>query len=457
MDVSVAGDVLFSALFGFVNDIIPELSTATITILGVGTLFILILLSGFFSSSEIAMFSLTSHRVDGLLADDRPGAGTVAKLKDNPHRLLVTILVGNNLVNIAMSSIATGLLAFYVSQGAAVAIATFGITAIVLLFGEAAPKSYAVEHTEAWSLRIAKPLKYSEYLLYPLVIVFDRLTRYVNAITGADSPIESPYATRSEIQHLLETGEEEGVLEEDEHEMLQRIFRFTEVIAKEVMTPRLDINAVAADGELEEAIQICVQSGHDRVPVYRGNLDNIVGIVTLHELVREQQYGEGRDAAIGDLVEPTLHVPESKNVDELLREMREERMQMVIVIDEFGTTEGLITVEDLVEEVVGEILEGGEDEPIEQLGPNVFRARGEVNIHEINEAMEIELPEGEEFETIAGFVFNRVGRLVEEGEVLTYENVTITIEEVDKTRIMKALVERHPDEKPRDESVEEES
>ena len=437
-----AGAAWLSTGLAAIPDIATEMDLTTITILGILTLLVLIVLSGFFSSSEIAMFSLPAHRVDGLVAEGAPGSEVVAALKDNPHRLLVTILVGNNLVNIAMSSLATGLLALYFSQAVAVAIATFGITAIVLLFGEAAPKSYAVENTESWSLRIARPLKLSEYVLYPLVVLFDYLTRKVNQALGTESPIESPYATRSEIQQLLEAGEEEGVIEEDEHEMLRRIFRFTEIIAKEVMTPRLDIDAVSTEESIEDAIQTCVQSNHERLPVFDGNLDNVIGTVELTDLIRESEYGERDGIDLEDIVNPTLHVPESKNVDELLREMRESRIEMVIVIDEFGTTEGLITVEDLVEEVVGEILEGGEEEPIEEVSEDIVVARGEVNIHEINEVMDLELPEGEEFETIAGFIFNRVGRLVDEGEQITYDNIDITVEEVDNTRIMKARIER---------------
>ncbi len=425
------------ALFGF------ELTDSTVTIAGAAVLVGLMGLSAFFSSSEIAMFSLPDYRTDALADEGRPGASTLKQLKTNPHRLLVTILVGNNLVNIAMSSIATGLLAIYFSQGVAVAGATFGITAVVLLFGESAPKSYAVEHTESWALRIARPLKLSGYVLLPLVVTFDFLTRQVNRLTGGQAAIESGYVTRSEIQDMIETGEREGVIEEEEREMLQRIFRFNKSIAKEVMTPRLDMTAVPVDASIDEAIQTCVQSGHARVPVYEGSLDNVIGVVHIRDLVRDVNYGEteASELELDDLISPTLHVPESKNVDELLTEMREERMHMVIVIDEFGTTEGLITMEDMVEEIVGEILEGGEEMPIDYLEDGAV-VQGEVNIHEVNEALEIDLPEGEEFETVAGFVFNRAGRLVEEGEQIEYDGIRITVEEVENTRIKKALLKQ---------------
>jgi CBS domain containing-hemolysin-like protein len=422
---------------GQLTGVLPVNDT-TVTVVGAIAIVILIGLSAFFSSSEIAMFSLAKHRVDNMVEEGVPGAAVVKELKDDPHRLLVTILVGNNLVNIAMTSIATGLLAILLdNQGLAVIASTFGITALVLLFGESAPKSYAVENTESWAIRIARPLKLSEYLLFPLIVIFDYLTRIINRVTGGRSAIETTYVTRDEIQNMIETGEREGVIEEDEREMLDRIFRFNNTIAKEVMTPRLDMTAVPKGATLDEAIETCVQSDHERVPVYDGNLDNVIGIVNIRDLVREKHYGEGT-ARLTDLVQPTLHVPESKNVDELLQEIQKERMQMVVVIDEFGTTEGLITMEDMVEEIVGDILEGDEEEPFEFLDNGDCLVRGEVNIDEVNDVLDIELPEGEEFETLAGFIFNRAGRLVEEGEEITYENVIIRIEQVDNTRIMKA-------------------
>ncbi|MFB6107191.1 MAG: hemolysin family protein [Halobacteriaceae archaeon] len=416
-----------------------------IATLGAVSIVVLIALSAFFSSSEIAMFSLAKHRVEALVDDGVPGAETVADLKSDPHRLLVTILVGNNIVNIAMSSIATGVIGLYYGPDVAVAVATLGITALVLLFGESAPKSYAVENTESWALRVSTPLQYSEYVLLPLIIVFDHLTRVVNRVTGGRSAIETSYVTRDEIQDMIETGEREGVIEEDEREMLQRIFRFNNTIAKEVMTPRLDMDAVSKDAPVAEAIETCIQSGHARIPVYEGSLDNVIGVAHIRDLVRDLNYSEAEpaDLELEDLIQPTLHVPESKNVDELLAEMRENRMHMVIVIDEFGTTEGLITMEDMTEEIVGEILEGEEELPVEFVADNEVLVRGEVNIDEVNEALDISLPEGEEFETIAGFIFNRAGRLVEQGEEFDYENVTLRVETVENTRIRKARVVKH--------------
>ncbi|MFC7072214.1 hemolysin family protein [Halovenus rubra] len=407
---------------------------------GVLIIIILLGLSAFFSSSEIAMFAFPNHRIEPAVDEGKRGATTLQDLKSDPHRLLVTILVGNNLVNIAMSSIATGFLSYFLaSQSLAVFVSTLGITALVLLFGESAPKSYAIDNTEPYALKTARPLKLAEILLLPLVITFDYLTRVVNKLTGGRSAIEEGYVTRDEIREIIETGEREGVLNEEERQMLERTLRFNRTIVKEVMTPRLDMTAVPKEADIDEAIETCIQSGHERLPVYDGELDNVLGVVHINELVRNKHYSNG-GVDLEDVIEPTLHVPESKNVDDLLHEMRDNRINMVIVIDEFGTTEGLATMEDLVEEIVGEILEGGEDQPFEFVDDDTVKVKGEVNIDEVNEALDIYLPEGEEFETIAGFVFNRAGRLVEQGEIIEYEGLDILVEQVENTRIMKARI-----------------
>jgi CBS domain containing-hemolysin-like protein len=205
------------------------------------------------------------------------------------------------------------------------------------------------------------------------------------------------------------------------------------------MTPRLDVAAVSAGATVREAVERCVESGHARLPACEGSLDNVVGIFDIRNL-EGVDYEGATDLEVRDVVGPALHVPESKAADELLAEMREDRRQMVVVVDEFGATEGLITMEDVLEEIVGEILVGGEDHPIETVDDDEVIARGDVRIETVNETLGIDLPEGEEFETIAGFVFNRAGRLVEQGERFAYGDVTLRAEEVEDTRIRKARV-----------------
>jgi CBS domain containing-hemolysin-like protein len=423
-----------------------DLSSTELTVVGIGMVLVLLVGSGFFSSSEIALFSLPAHQVDAMVEQGLRGAQAVKSLKEDPHRLLVTILVGNNMVNITMSSISTTVVGIYFDAGTAVIVSSLGITSMVLIFGESAPKSYAVENTELHARRVARGLKVVEKVLWPLITLFYYLTGIVNRLSGGSPSIESTYVTREEIRNMIKTGERAGILDEDEREMLQRTLRFTDATAKEVMTPRLDVVAISVDATVEEAIRQCIQSGHARLPVYEESLDDVTGVFDIREL-QESDYGRFGDLDVADVVTPTLHVPESKNVDELLSEMRENRIHMAVVIDEFGAIEGLVTMEDLLEEIVGEILVGDEEHPMEFVDDDTVLVDGSVNIHEINEALDIVLPEGEEFETIAGFMFNRAGRLVEQGEEFDYENVRLRAEQVEDTRIQKVrlVVDRETD------------
>ena len=416
-----------------------ELGQTEITAIGVVLILLLLMGSGFFSSSEIALFSLQTHQVDAMVEEGKRGARALKSLKEEPHRLLVTILVGNNMVNITMSSISTTLVGFYFDPGTAVLVSSFGITSMVLIFGETAPKSHAVDNTESWARTVARPLTIVGKVLWPLITLFYYLTNIVNRAVGGSSAIEDSYISRDEIRNMIKTSEREGILDEEERQLLQRTLRFTDATTKEVMTPRLDMAAISTNATVEEAIRECIRSGHARLPAYDGSLDNVVGVFDIRELENDD-YSTFTNLKVRDVVNPTLHVPESKNVDELLSEMRENRMHMVLVIDEFGATEGLITMEDVTEEIVGEILIGDEDHPIECIDDNEVLVSGEVNIHEVNEALDIDLPEGEEFETIAGFMFNLAGRLVEQGEEFGYENVMVRAEQVEDTRIQKIRV-----------------
>jgi CBS domain containing-hemolysin-like protein len=416
-----------------------ELGQTAFTAIGVCMILLLLVGSGFFSSSEIALFSLPAHQIDAMIEEGKRGARLVKSLKEDPHRLLVTILVGNNMVNITMSSISTTIVGFYFDPGTAVLVSSFGITSMVLIFGESAPKSYAVENTELHARRVALGLNVVEKVLWPLIVLFYYLTSLVNRITGGSASIESTYVTRDEIRNMIKTGEREGVLDEEERQMIQRTLRFKDTVAKEVMTPRLDVEAVPSDATVDEAIEACMRSGHARLPVYEGSLDNVIGVFDIRDSGRESD-PEAADREVADVATPTLHVPESKNVDELLLEMREKRIHMVIVVDEFGATEGLITMEDMTEEIVGEILAGDEEHPLTLVDDDTVLVNGSVNIEEVNEALGIVLPEGEEFETIAGFVFNLAGRLVEQGEEFDHGNATLRAERVEDTRIQKVRV-----------------
>ncbi len=416
-----------------------DVSLGTITTLGILAVVVLILLSAFFASAEIAIFSLADHRLGSLLEENARGATTLSALKDDPRRLLVTILVGNNIANIGMSAITTGLLGLYLSPGESVLIATFGVTSLVLLFGETAPKSYGVEHSESWALRVARPLRSVQILLFPLVALFDWLTRIVNRSMGSEGNFEEAYLTRSEIQAVIQAGQRTGVFTPEEHQMLQRLLRFRNRIVKETMRARRDVVAVEAGEDIQTAVEACLDSGFTQIPIYEDVLDQVVGIVHIIDLI-EAQSGTGESTLRSIAREPYV-VPETKEVDDLLTELRAERERMAIVVDEFGTTAGIVTIEDIVEEIIGEVLGETEAAPIRWLEEEVALVRGELNIHEANEALGTDLPEGGEFETVAGFLMDQTGRFVEEGETVSYRDLRLTVETVDKNRILDVRVD----------------
>lgn len=418
---------------------LTEISQGMITGLGIFAVVVLVLLSAFFASAEIAIFSLEDHRLGTLVEEQVSGAETLSALKSDPRRLLVTILVGNNIANIGMSSITTGLLGFYFTPGESVLVATFGITSLVLLFGETAPKSYAVEHSESWALRTARPLRIAQTLLYPFVELFDALTRIVNKAMGTGGDFETAYVTRTEVQEVITAGRRAGVFTDEEHRMLQRLLRFRNRIVKETMVPRRDVVAVEADTDLDTAIDTCLDCGFTQLPVYENVLDTVVGKVHILDLVDAWKLDD--TTSLRSVATDPYVVPETKEVDELLNELRAERRQMAIVVDEFGTTAGIVTIEDIVEEIIGEVLTEMESPPIRWLDDDTVLVRGELNVHEANEALGTDLPETGEFESVAGLLMSQTGRIVEEGEEVTYDDSRLTVETAENNRILEVRVE----------------
>jgi CBS domain containing-hemolysin-like protein len=435
--ISPAGLALDS-LAGVVAQVEPTLTPTTI-VAGCVAIVVLLAASAFFSGSEIAIFSLERHQLSVLLeADDDvdPRAHVLQRLRENPHRLLVTILVGNNMVNIAMASIASVLLAVTLSPEAAVVVTTFGVSALVLVFGEITPKSYGVAHAERVALRVAGPLTTVERLLFPLVVFFDAVSRALNRVTGGGQDIERPYVTREEIEALLKTGERVGAIEETEHEMVEGVFDLSTTTAREVMVPRVNLIAVDVETPLDELIEVCATNRLTRVPVYQGTLDNVVGIADIRDAERALREGQG----LSDVLLPTLQVPEGREIDDLLAEMQAERVTMVIVRDEFGETEGILTVEDILEEIVGEIFEVGEERFIRPTTDGLL-VKGEVTVGEVNDALGVDLTTEGEFETVAGLINAELGRIGDVGDRIVVNDVALAVDRVDGHRIRRVRVE----------------
>ena len=413
--------------------------TPTTLLGGAVAIVVLLALSAFFSGSEIAIFSLERHQLSVLLEageDADPRARVLQRLRENPHRLLVTILVGNNMVNIAMASIASVLLAATVSPEVAIVVTTLGMSALVLIFGEITPKSYGVANAERVALRVAGPITTIERLLFPLVVFFDVVSRMLNRVTGGGEDIERPYVTREEIEALLKTGERVGAIDEAEHEMVEGVFDLSTTTAREVMVPRVNLVAVDVETSLDDLIEVCATNRLTRVPVYQGTLDNVVGIADIRDA--ERAVREGRD--LEDVLLPTLQVPEGREIDDLLSEMQAERVTMVIVRDEFGETEGILTVEDILEEIVGEIFEVGEERFIRPTTDGLL-VKGEVTVGEVNDALGVDLTTEGEFETVAGLINAELGRIGDVGDRIVVNGVVLAVDRVDGHRIRRVRVE----------------
>lgn len=311
--------------------------------------------SAFFSAAETAFTSLSRLKVSHLIERKIPGARMVKRLKDEPARLLSTILIGNNIVNIAASVLATQIVYNYFaargggSAGLIIGAATGIMTFFILVFGEITPKTTAIRQAERVALLFAYPLYLISILLTPVAILLTWISAPFVLLLGGHIPEQGPFITEEELKFMISAGEKEGVLEREEKEMISSIFEFGDTLVREVMTPRPDILAVDESESLLAAVDLIRDSGHSRIPVYENNIDNIIGILYAKDLL------SARDGKLKDYMRSALFIPETKKVDELLHQMQANRTHVAIVVDEYGVTSGLVTMEDLIEEIVGEI------------------------------------------------------------------------------------------------------
>lgn len=405
------------------------------------SLFILLSLSAFFSASETALTSISKIRVKHLVEENIPRAKTLDKIVEQPAKFLATILFMNNLVNIAAASLATVIVAQYF-RFFVTGIATGIMTFLILVYGEITPKSFAIQNAEKIALWIAGPIANLSNLLFPIVRIFIAIANFFIKLLGGKTMTEGPFMTEEEMKTMVTLGKEEGVIEEEEKEMIHSIFEFGDTVAREVMVPRPDMVCVKSDSSLKKALSLIMQAGHSRLPVYQDNLDNIVGIIYAKDVLKYISEGQ-IDIELKKVMRPAHWVPETKKLAELLRDLQKRKVHIAIVVDEYGGTAGLVTIEDLLEEIVGEIFDEYDLEEImvEHIDENNVRVDARVGIDEIDELFGISLPEFE-CDTIGGFVFSLFGRVPSEGEKIDFGQLTFTIEKVGGKRIKKILISK---------------
>ena len=387
-----------------------------------------LLFSAFFSSCEAAFLSLQkTTRLAHMVNTGHSGAARVAKMLDQPGKLLSTILLGNNLINVAFTALITAMTLAFLENGLGIIVSTAIATSLLLVLGEILPKTIAVRHAERLVLIYAKPLQFIEVLLYPLILVLQWASQL--STVGGDKDVSQSSITEAELRSLIDIGEAEGEFEPEEAEMLEGVFRFGDRQVRDIMTPRTEIIFVERGSSLGDLLNIYSNHPRTRFPVFKETTDDIVGILSAKDILRTMSSRPiSHDESITEIIRDAYFVPETKRIAELFDELRQSGNQIAIAVDEFGGIAGLVTLKELLEEVVGSMGEEGASpqEEYEAIGENTFQVEGGMSIDETREELGIDLPSGD-FETIAGFVLDILGHIPTQGEQFEYGNLKIEI------------------------------
>lgn len=392
----------------------------------IGFLALLVGFSALFSGSEIAFVSISEIKTKTLQGQKLRGADSLFRLKQKPKRLLITILIINNLLNIGAAGLAT-VMATNAFGSTGIGISTGVMTLVILIFGEVTPKSYATTHNVRVSLLMARPLEVLGYILLPLVIPLEKLS---NFITRSDGKNENPKVTEAELKTMLDVGEEERVIEKHEKEFMKGVLKSGEITAREVMTPRLKMFVIESDISIREAIDELTRSKFSRAPIIEGSRDKIIGLVHLKDLLMANLHGDGKEWVMKVARSP-LFVSQKEIVGDLFSELQSKRAHIAIVVDEFGGVEGLLTLEDLLEEIVGEITDEGEISPmqIRRIDKNSVFVHGDTEIDTIDDFCNISLPREDDISTINGLLHHLLKDLPKVGDRVDLENVSLVVEE----------------------------
>lgn len=413
----------------------------------VALLVLLLLLSGLLSGSETALTALGEWKIRQLREEGRDPSGVFALLEREPTRFITTLLIGNNLVNIAATALVTQIsigmsrsLGF--SESLAVGYATGVMTLLVLIFGEITPKSIAVHNAVSFSRAVIRPVYVLSIVLYPIGLFF---TFVVNGILRLlrFEPASAALITENELRLMLRSAEESGVIEAQEQAMIRGIIDLEETVVREVMTPRVDVIAVAEVATLRELLELTTEHRVSRLPVYSDTVDNVRGIVYARDLLPYLGRPEALESTtVSDLMTSPHYVPETLSILALLRDMRIRKNHIAIVVDEFGGTAGVITLEDIIEEITGEIYDETdieEDEDIVDLGAGHYRILGSAHLEEVAAELKIVFEDEGEYDTLAGFLISEFGYIPRIGETLDFASVTFTVDEADERRVQRVL------------------
>jgi len=411
-------------------------------------LVLLLLLSAFFSGSETALLAANKLRLRHLEESGNRRAGLVRRLLAEPGRVVTALLVGNNIVNVALTVFATALLVRLWGPQRGPLYALVGLTLVLLVVGEITPKTIAAKYADRLALWVSRPVSGLTVLLGPVIRILSLLSNLLMRPLGGRVDLDSPLVTEEEIRLLVKVGEEEGVIREEEREMITSIFEFGDTVAREVMVPRIDMVCVADTDTVAEALTVIRETAHSRLPVYHGTIDQIVGVVHVKDLLPYVQEGRGQ-TPVQEASRPAYFVPESTRLDNLFREMRRRKAHLAIVVDEYGGTAGLVTIEDLLEEIVGPILDeyDVEEKLVETVNDSVALVDGRVSLEEVNEHLGLDLPMGE-VDTIGGFVYSLLGHVPAQGETVTFDGVELVVERLEGHRIARVRVIRRTPAEP---------
>jgi len=404
------------------------------------SLIVLIALSGFFSGLEVALVGTTRSKVRQMLNEKLPGATSLDKLKSNPSRMMASVNLGNNLVNVASTAIATDIaLKMFESAGLAIAIGV--MTFLILVFGEITPKTYCNANAAKIALRYSRVLLAFSYAFYPIVWMFEKITKGIINLIGSTE--EPPRLTEEEIKGVIEQGLQDKAIEKQESELVHGALNFDDIIIRSVMTPRTKMFTLNSKMLLFEALPMINKSGFSRIPIYGKNQDEIIGIINVRDVLKCLEKEE-KMINLQQLSRKPIFVSQEKKVNDLLKEMQGRKSHMAIVLDEFGGVEGCVTLEDLVEEIVGEIHDETDvtKDNFQREGDSTIITNGDIEIDELNEIFKTRIPQGDDYATLSGLLHEKLRDIPKEGDRLIIDSLRIIIEKVLKNKPEKIRIEK---------------